>query len=125
MITSNSTLIRRGGFGEACHGSVENNTRVVVKILNLSSKQGSKEFQNEVKLLMRVHHRNLVSFIGYYDEDPAVHLAQNDTLLSSSALLSGRFSIGVVQRSANKLDLLFGRDKAGLSRGLFLLQGYE
>ncbi|VVA29864.1 PREDICTED: probable [Prunus dulcis] len=68
-ITSNSTLIRIGGFGEVYPGSVENNTQDVVKILNLSLEQGSEEFQNEVKLLMRVHHRNLVSFIGYYDED--------------------------------------------------------
>ncbi|KAI5312420.1 hypothetical protein L3X38_041593 [Prunus dulcis] len=68
-ITSNSTLIRKGGFGEVYPGSVENNTQDVVKILNLSSEQGSEEFQNEVKLLMRVHHRNLVSFIGYYDQE--------------------------------------------------------
>ncbi|XP_021820191.1 putative leucine-rich repeat receptor-like serine/threonine-protein kinase At2g19230 [Prunus avium] len=67
-ITSNSTLIGRGGFGEVYHGTLKNDTQVAVKILNLSSKQGSEEFQNEVKLLMRVHHRNLVSFIGYCDE---------------------------------------------------------
>ncbi|XXG57241.1 hypothetical protein AAC387_Pa03g4451 [Persea americana] len=31
--------------------------------------QGSKEFENEAHLLMRVHHRNLVHFIGYCQED--------------------------------------------------------
>ncbi|XP_016646982.1 PREDICTED: putative leucine-rich repeat receptor-like serine/threonine-protein kinase At2g19230 [Prunus mume] len=68
-ITSNSTLIGRGGFGEVYHG-----TQVAVKILDLSSSQGSEEFQNEVKLLMRVHHRNLVSLIGYCDEGDTMAL---------------------------------------------------
>ncbi|ONI33658.1 hypothetical protein PRUPE_1G439000 [Prunus persica] len=71
-ITNNSTLIGRGGFGEVYHGTLENDAQVAVKILNLSSKQGSEEFQNEVKLLMRVHHRNLVSFIGYCDSPMAL-----------------------------------------------------
>ncbi|XP_016646981.1 PREDICTED: probable LRR receptor-like serine/threonine-protein kinase At1g51880 [Prunus mume] len=73
-ITSNSTLIGRGGFGEVYHGTLEKDTQVAVKILNLSSRQGSEEFQNEVKLLMRVHHRNLVSFIGYCDEGDTMAL---------------------------------------------------
>ncbi|CAL8102096.1 unnamed protein product [Prunus armeniaca] len=73
-ITSNSTLIGRGGYGEVYHGTLEKDTQVAVKILNLSSRQGSKEFQNEVKLLMRVHHRNLVSFIGYCDEGDTMAL---------------------------------------------------
>ncbi|XP_020413165.1 probable LRR receptor-like serine/threonine-protein kinase At1g05700 [Prunus persica] len=73
-ITSNSTLIGRGGFGEVYHGTLENDTQVAVKILDLSSSQGSEEFQNEVKLLMRVHHRNLVSLIGYCDEGDTMAL---------------------------------------------------
>ncbi|KAL6296285.1 hypothetical protein ACE6H2_004427 [Prunus campanulata] len=73
-ITSNSILIGRGGFGEVYHGTLENDTQVAVKILDLSSSQGSEEFQNEVKLLMRVHHRNLVSLIGYCDEGDTMAL---------------------------------------------------
>ncbi|CAB4296957.1 unnamed protein product [Prunus armeniaca] len=75
-ITRNSTLIGRGGFGEVYHGTLENDTQVAVKILDLSSSQGSEEFQNEldVKLLMRVHHRNLVSLIGYCDEGDTMAL---------------------------------------------------
>ncbi|XP_020413183.1 probable LRR receptor-like serine/threonine-protein kinase At1g05700 [Prunus persica] len=73
-ITSNSTLIGRGGFGEVYHGTLEDGTQVAVKILNLSSSQGSEEFQNEVQLLMRVHHRNLVSLVGYCDESGTMAL---------------------------------------------------
>ncbi|KAJ7963117.1 protein kinase family protein [Quillaja saponaria] len=32
------------------------------------SKQGSKEFQNEVKSMLRAHHKNLLSLIGYCNE---------------------------------------------------------
>ncbi|XVF34964.1 hypothetical protein REPUB_Repub18cG0103500 [Reevesia pubescens] len=43
-------------------------TQVAVKMLSPLSTQGSKEFQTEAELLMRVHHRNLASFIGYCDD---------------------------------------------------------
>ncbi|RWR78150.1 putative LRR receptor-like serine/threonine-protein kinase [Cinnamomum micranthum f. kanehirae] len=65
--------IGKGGFGTVYHGQMTNNTQVAVKMLYLRSIkapcQGSNEFENEVQLLMRVHHRNLVSFIGYCQED--------------------------------------------------------
>ncbi|PON88030.1 Mitogen-activated protein kinase kinase kinase [Trema orientale] len=53
-----------GGFGTVYHGYL-NDTQVAVKMLSKSSAQGYKEFQAEVKILMRVHHRNLTNLIGY------------------------------------------------------------
>ncbi|KAF6140037.1 hypothetical protein GIB67_001778 [Kingdonia uniflora] len=38
---------------------------MVVKVLASDSKQGEKEFQTEVILLGRPHHRNLVNLVGY------------------------------------------------------------
>ncbi|KAF8388907.1 hypothetical protein HHK36_025588 [Tetracentron sinense] len=61
-------VIGRGGFGTVYHGYLKDNTEVAVKMLSLSSTQGSKEFQTEAKLLMRVYHRNLASFVGYCNE---------------------------------------------------------
>ncbi|XP_057978263.1 putative leucine-rich repeat receptor-like protein kinase At2g19210 [Malania oleifera] len=67
-ITNNLTMILgKGGFGTVYLGYI-NNTEVAVKILSPSSVQGCKQFQSEVKLLMRVHHRNLTSLVGYCDE---------------------------------------------------------
>lgn len=40
-------------------------TRVAVKRAEYGSKQGAVEFKNEIELLSRVHHRNLVSLIGF------------------------------------------------------------
>ncbi|XP_031483919.1 probable LRR receptor-like serine/threonine-protein kinase PAM74 [Nymphaea colorata] len=59
--------IGEGGFGPVYAGRLHGQD-VAVKILSHRSKQGSKEFYTEVALLSRVHHRNLVSFIGYCDE---------------------------------------------------------
>uniref|UniRef100_A0A0D3DKP2 Protein kinase domain-containing protein n=1 Tax=Brassica oleracea var. oleracea TaxID=109376 RepID=A0A0D3DKP2_BRAOL len=56
-----------GGFGVVCHGYL-NNEHVAVKVLSQSSTQGYNEFKTEVELLLRVHHVNLVSLIGYCDE---------------------------------------------------------
>ncbi|KAL6126736.1 hypothetical protein ACLB2K_074781 [Fragaria x ananassa] len=66
-ITNNfASPIGAGGFGKVFHGILENDMQVAVKLLISAS--GSSEFQNEVKLLMRAHHRNVVSFTGYcYD----------------------------------------------------------
>ncbi|XP_044496591.1 receptor-like protein kinase At3g21340 [Mangifera indica] len=68
-ITDNfKTVIGEGGFGKVYMGTLEDGTEVAVKVLSQSSRQGYKEFQAEAQLLMIVHHRNLVSLIGYCDD---------------------------------------------------------
>ncbi|KAL5575511.1 hypothetical protein UlMin_017210 [Ulmus minor] len=67
-ITNNfERTIGRGGFGTVFHGFIDD-TQVAVKMLSPSSVQGYQQFQTEVKLLMRVHHRNLTSLVGYCNE---------------------------------------------------------
>ncbi|KAF3445139.1 hypothetical protein FNV43_RR14832 [Rhamnella rubrinervis] len=56
-------VIGKGGFGTAYHGYL-NDAQVAVKMLSESSAQGYKDFQAEIKPLMRVHHRNLTSLVG-------------------------------------------------------------
>ncbi|XP_020081759.1 receptor-like protein kinase At3g21340, partial [Ananas comosus] len=57
--------IGRGGFGKVYDGFLENGTQVAVKMRSQSSHQGVKEFLCETQHLTRVHHKNLVSLIGY------------------------------------------------------------
>ncbi|XP_061371272.1 probable LRR receptor-like serine/threonine-protein kinase At4g29180 [Gastrolobium bilobum] len=69
-ISSNfETVIGKGGFGIVYYGKMKDGNQVAVKMLSPSSTQGPKEFQTEAELLMTVHHKNLVSFVGYCDDD--------------------------------------------------------
>ncbi|CAB4272451.1 unnamed protein product [Prunus armeniaca] len=62
--SNDGLLSLRGGFGTVYHGYIDD-TQVAVKVLSPSSIQGYQEFHSEVNLLMRVHHRNLTSLVGY------------------------------------------------------------
>ncbi|KAH8946588.1 hypothetical protein BDL97_12G103800 [Sphagnum fallax] len=63
------TLIGKGGFGHVYYGKLEDGHEVAIKVLDVKSTQGPSEFFNEVHVLSRVSHRNLVSLIGYCHED--------------------------------------------------------
>ncbi|KAG6556043.1 hypothetical protein Mapa_001984 [Marchantia paleacea] len=65
ITSNNKTLIGKGGFGAVYYGKLSDGKEVAVKIKSADSKQGSAEFLNEVRLLCRLHHRNLVPLVGY------------------------------------------------------------
>lgn len=52
-----------GGFGSVYKGT-HDGKQIAVKKLSLTGNQGSDEFVNEVKLLAKVQHRNLVKLLG-------------------------------------------------------------
>ncbi|KAJ0470033.1 putative protein kinase RLK-Pelle-LRR-I-1 family [Helianthus annuus] len=59
-----------GGFGTVYYGKLNDGKEIAVKILgNSNIQQGKKEFANEVSLLSRIHHRNLVKFYGFCQEE--------------------------------------------------------
>ncbi|XP_028756239.1 putative leucine-rich repeat receptor-like protein kinase At2g19210 [Neltuma alba] len=68
ITNSFETVIGQGGFGKVYLGTLQDGTKVAVKLLSKSSQQGFKEFQSEAELLMVVHHRNLVSLVGYCND---------------------------------------------------------
>ncbi|KAF3325163.1 putative LRR receptor-like serine/threonine-protein kinase [Carex littledalei] len=57
--------IGTGGFGSVYSGHLENGLQVAIKVLSQSSTQGVREFMAEAENLTRVHHKNLVSLMGY------------------------------------------------------------
>uniref|UniRef100_A0A6N2KJY9 non-specific serine/threonine protein kinase n=1 Tax=Salix viminalis TaxID=40686 RepID=A0A6N2KJY9_SALVM len=59
-----------GGFGPVYKGLLPNGQEVAVKKLSLTSKQGTKEFTNEVKLLLKIQHKNLVCLLGCCAQGP-------------------------------------------------------
>ncbi|XP_023543329.1 probable LRR receptor-like serine/threonine-protein kinase At1g06840 isoform X1 [Cucurbita pepo subsp. pepo] len=63
-----STQVGQGGYGKVYKGILSDNSVVAIKRAEEGSLQGQKEFLTEIELLSRLHHRNLVSLIGYCDE---------------------------------------------------------
>ncbi|XP_022964082.1 putative leucine-rich repeat receptor-like protein kinase At2g19210 [Cucurbita moschata] len=69
VITDNfKTTLGEGGFGKVYLGVLSDKTQVAVKLLSSISQQGYNEFRAEAQILTVVHHRNLVSLVGYCDE---------------------------------------------------------
>ncbi|KAG4161488.1 hypothetical protein ERO13_D01G058000v2 [Gossypium hirsutum] len=54
----------QGGFGPVYKGTLGNGQEIAVKRLSKSSGQGLHEFKNEVKLIAKLQHRNLVRLLG-------------------------------------------------------------
>ena len=62
---SQANLLGQGGFGYVHKGVLPSGKPVAVKQLKSGSGQGEREFQAEVDIISRVHHRHLVSLVGY------------------------------------------------------------
>ncbi|TYI25056.1 hypothetical protein ES332_A05G026200v1 [Gossypium tomentosum] len=62
---SEVNLLGQGGFGYVHKGVLPNGKEVAVKQLKAGSGQGEREFQAEVEIISRVHHKHLVSLVGY------------------------------------------------------------
>ncbi|CAL5335322.1 unnamed protein product [Camellia sinensis] len=64
-----SRQVGQGGYGKVYKGILTDGTVVAIKRAQQGSLQGEKEFYTEIELLSRLHHRNLVSLVGYCDEE--------------------------------------------------------
>ncbi|CAA7410079.1 unnamed protein product [Spirodela intermedia] len=112
-----SNQIGKGGFGIVYLGNLQDGTQAAVKLLSESSTQGVKEFLAEAKILTRVHHRNLVSLLGYCNDPShlalvyefmaqgslAKHLADNS---SENSILSWKIRLRIAVDVAQGLDYL-------------------
>ncbi|ONM38470.1 Proline-rich receptor-like protein kinase PERK10 [Zea mays] len=58
-------LLGEGGFGCVFKGILPDGRPVAVKKLKIGNGQGEREFKAEVDTISRVHHRHLVSLVGY------------------------------------------------------------
>ncbi|XP_042407323.1 receptor-like serine/threonine-protein kinase ALE2 [Zingiber officinale] len=64
-----SSIIGEGGFGLVYQGTLEDGTRIAVKVLKRDDQQSGREFFAEIEMLSRLHHRNLVKLIGICVEE--------------------------------------------------------
>ncbi|XP_022846079.1 receptor-like serine/threonine-protein kinase SD1-8 isoform X1 [Olea europaea var. sylvestris] len=62
---SDANKLGQGGFGLVYKGIFPEGQEIAVKRLSSCSVQGINEFQNEVVLIAKLQHRNLVRLVGY------------------------------------------------------------
>ncbi|XP_018510130.1 G-type lectin S-receptor-like serine/threonine-protein kinase At1g61500 [Brassica rapa] len=60
-----SNKIGQGGFGSVYKGKLQDGKEIAVKRLSSSSGQGKEEFLNEIVLISKLQHKNLVRVLGY------------------------------------------------------------
>ncbi|MFQ6639098.1 hypothetical protein Gotur_014336 [Gossypium turneri] len=119
MTNNFGRVVGKGGFGTVYHGYLDE-TQVAVKMLSLSPVQGYKQFQAEVELLLRVHHRNLTTIVGYCDYGSNMGLIYEFMAKgnlaeylkdSSRGVLNWKGRLGISLEAAHKLSD-FGLSKA-------------
>ncbi|KAL6276545.1 hypothetical protein ACE6H2_020146 [Prunus campanulata] len=62
---SDSNKLGEGGFGPVYKGILNDGREVAIKRLSSLSEQGLEEFTNEVLLIMKLQHKNLVRLCGF------------------------------------------------------------
>ncbi|XP_020571908.1 probable LRR receptor-like serine/threonine-protein kinase At1g67720 isoform X2 [Phalaenopsis equestris] len=64
-----SKKIGEGSYGPVYYGKMKDGKEIAVKVSADLSSHGVQQFINEVTLLSRIHHKSLVPFIGYCQEE--------------------------------------------------------
>ncbi|KAG7585013.1 Bulb-type lectin domain superfamily [Arabidopsis thaliana x Arabidopsis arenosa] len=59
-----SNKLGQGGFGSVYKGNLQDGKEIAVKRLSSSSGQGKEEFMNEIVLISKLQHKNLVRILG-------------------------------------------------------------
>ncbi|KAM7474428.1 hypothetical protein LguiB_021671 [Lonicera macranthoides] len=62
---SETNNIGSGGYGMVYRGNLPNGQLIAIKRAVQGSTQGALEFKTEIELLSRVHHKNVVSLVGF------------------------------------------------------------
>ncbi|XP_056171847.1 G-type lectin S-receptor-like serine/threonine-protein kinase At1g61370 isoform X2 [Syzygium oleosum] len=111
-----TSKLGQGGFGSVYKGKLKDGKEVAVKRLSSTSAQGIEEFKNEILLLSKLQHRNLVKLMGYCIEGEEQILVYE--YLSNKSLDTFLFDSG------KKAELDWGKRFQiiqGIARGLLYL----
>ncbi|XP_038988877.1 probable leucine-rich repeat receptor-like protein kinase At5g49770 isoform X2 [Phoenix dactylifera] len=94
---SETNQIGSGGYGKVYRGLLSSGQLVAIKRAQEGSKQGALEFKTEVELLSRVHHKNLVTLVGFCFE-------QEEQMLVYEFMPNGTLRESLSGKSGIKLD---------------------
>nr|XP_043621505.1 leucine-rich repeat receptor protein kinase HPCA1-like [Erigeron canadensis] len=109
---SESNNIGTGGYGMVYKGILLNGQIIAIKRAKLGSTQGGLEFKTEIELLSRVHHKNLVSLVGFCFD-------QGEQMLVYEYIVNGTVKDSLSGRSGIRLDWMRRlRIALGAAKGL-------
>ncbi|KAI4302609.1 hypothetical protein MLD38_038333 [Melastoma candidum] len=94
---STSNEIGHGGYGKVYRGIHPDGQILAIKRSQQGSIQGARQFKTEIELLSRVHHKNLVSLIGFCIE-------QGEQMLVYEFMVNGSLRESLSGRSGIRLD---------------------
>ncbi|KAL9276307.1 hypothetical protein ACSQ67_026145 [Phaseolus vulgaris] len=107
--------IGSGGFGKVYKATLPNGQVIAIKRAQKESMQGKLEFKAEIELLSRVHHKNLVSLLGFCFD-------QGEQMLVYEYLQNGSLKDALTGKSGIRLDWIRRLKIAlGTARGLAYL----
>ncbi|TKW37846.1 hypothetical protein SEVIR_1G075600v4 [Setaria viridis] len=116
-----SNKIGEGGFGSVYKGQLKNGTIIAVKVLSSESRQGVREFQNELVAISDISHDNLVKLYGYCAEGDQRILVYNhleNNSLSQTLLGSNHSNIQFNWKTRVNICLGIARGLAYLHHGV-------
>ncbi|CAK9151380.1 unnamed protein product [Ilex paraguariensis] len=89
--------IGSGGYGKVYRGTLASDQLVAIKRAQQGSLQGALEFKTEIELLSRIHHKNVVSLVGFCYE-------QGEQMLVYEYIPNGTLKDGLSGKSGIQLD---------------------
>ncbi|THG13869.1 hypothetical protein TEA_022015 [Camellia sinensis var. sinensis] len=109
---SDANCIGVGGYGKVYRGTLPSEQLVAIKRAKQGSTQGDLEFKSELELLSRVHHKNVVSLVGFCFE-------QDEQMLVYEYIANGTLKESLSGKSGIRLDWMRRlRIALGAARGL-------
>ncbi|RHN53264.1 putative protein kinase RLK-Pelle-DLSV family [Medicago truncatula] len=111
---TDSNKLGEGGFGPVYKGILSDGQEVAIKRLSICSEQGSEEFINEVMLILKLQHKNLVKLLGFCVDG-------EEKLLVYEYLPNGSLDVVLFEQHAQldwtkRLDII-----NGIARGILYL----
>ncbi|KAJ9141266.1 hypothetical protein P3X46_031819 [Hevea brasiliensis] len=112
---SEANDIGSGGYGKVYRGVLPNGQLIAIKRAQQESLQGALEFKTEIELLSRVHHKNVVSLLGFCFE-------RGEQMLIYEFVPNGSLNESLSGKSGIRLDWVRRLKIAlGAARGLAYL----
>ncbi|KAK6263920.1 hypothetical protein SCA6_019354 [Theobroma cacao] len=94
---SEANDIGSGGYGKVYRGTLPSGELIAIKRAQQRSMQGGLEFKTEIELLSRVHHKNVVSLLGFCFE-------RGEQMLIYEYVPNGSLSDSLSGKSGIRLD---------------------